>query len=72
MVIGCPEKGYSIGDDGVIENSVGDAKCGPIPTFVGNDIDSFGGRYSEACRKKAIQGIILSLSLKAKFLLTEG
>jgi hypothetical protein len=36
--IGCQEKGFSIGTDGVIENSKGDAMYGPIITFVGNNV----------------------------------
>lgn len=36
--IGCQEKGYSIGNNGVIKNSKGDALYGPLITFVGNDI----------------------------------
>lgn len=36
--IGCQEKGYSIGDNGVIEDSKGDALYGPLITFVGNNI----------------------------------
>ncbi|MCM4156959.1 GDSL-type esterase/lipase family protein [Gramella sp. AN32] len=36
--IGCQEKGFSIGDHGVIENSKGDAMYGPLITFVGNNI----------------------------------
>ncbi|CDF79572.1 GDSL-like lipase/acylhydrolase family protein [Formosa agariphila KMM 3901] len=36
--IGCQEKGFSVGDHGVIENSKGDALYGPLITFVGNDI----------------------------------
>ncbi|WP_406682854.1 GDSL-type esterase/lipase family protein [Seonamhaeicola sp. MEBiC1930] len=36
--IGCQEKGYSIGTDGVIKNSKGDALYGPLITFVGNNI----------------------------------
>lgn len=34
-VIGCRERGYSIGTDGVIENSRGDAMYGPLLTFLG-------------------------------------
>lgn len=36
--IGCQEKGFSIGNDGIIEYSKGDAKYGPLITFVGNDV----------------------------------
>lgn len=36
--IGCQEKGFSIGDNGVIENSKGDALYGPLITFVGNNV----------------------------------
>ncbi|MDO7173756.1 SGNH/GDSL hydrolase family protein [Mariniflexile sp. AS56] len=36
--IGCQEKGFSIGTDGVIEDSKGDALYGPLITFVGNDV----------------------------------
>ena len=36
--IGCQEKGFSIGTDGVIENSKGDALYGPLITFVGNNV----------------------------------
>ncbi|MHA7943866.1 SGNH/GDSL hydrolase family protein [Formosa sp. 3Alg 14/1] len=36
--IGCQEKGFSVGDHGVIENSKGDALYGPLITFVGNNI----------------------------------
>jgi len=36
--IGCQEKGFSIGSDGVIEKSKGDAKYGPLITFVGNNV----------------------------------
>lgn len=36
--IGCQEKGFSIGTDGVIENSKGDALYGPLLTFVGNNV----------------------------------
>ncbi|EOR92740.1 esterase [Arcticibacter svalbardensis MN12-7] len=36
--IGCQEKAFSIGTNGVIENSKGDALYGPLITFVGNDV----------------------------------
>ncbi|MFB9057341.1 hypothetical protein ACFFU9_11385 [Mariniflexile ostreae] len=36
--LGCQEKGFSIGTDGVIENSKGDALYGPLITFVGKNI----------------------------------
>ncbi len=36
--IGCQEKGFSVGDHGVIEHSKGDALYGPLITFVGNNI----------------------------------
>ncbi|MDW5290188.1 SGNH/GDSL hydrolase family protein [Formosa sp. PL04] len=36
--IGCQEKGFSVGDNGIIENSKGDALYGPLITFVGNNI----------------------------------
>ncbi|KAA5825193.1 hypothetical protein FPF71_08355 [Algibacter amylolyticus] len=36
--VGCQEKGFSIGTDGVIENSKGDALYGPLITFVGNNV----------------------------------
>ena len=38
--IGCQEKGFSIGTDGVIEDSKGDALYGPLITFVGNKIEN--------------------------------
>ncbi|MBP1841247.1 SGNH/GDSL hydrolase family protein [Formosa algae] len=38
IAIGCQEKGFSIGDNGIIENSKGDALYGPLITFVGNNI----------------------------------
>ncbi|WP_405607892.1 SGNH/GDSL hydrolase family protein [Polaribacter sp. Asnod1-A03] len=36
--IGCQEKGYSIGNNGIIEASKGDALYGPLVTFVGNNV----------------------------------
>lgn len=36
--IGCQEKGFSVGTEGVIEDSKGDALYGPLITFVGNDV----------------------------------
>jgi lysophospholipase L1-like esterase len=36
--IGCQEKGYSIGTDGVIEKSKGDALYGPLITFIDKDV----------------------------------
>jgi len=36
--IGCQEKGFSVGNEGVIETSKGDAMYGPLLTFVGNNI----------------------------------
>lgn len=38
--IGCQEKGYSIGNNGVIEKSKGDAMYGPLLTFIGNQISN--------------------------------
>ncbi|WP_430933835.1 SGNH/GDSL hydrolase family protein [Saccharicrinis sp. 156] len=37
-VIGCQEKGFSIGTNGVIENCKGDAMYGPLITFITKDI----------------------------------
>lgn len=36
--IGCQEKGFSVGTNGVIEDSKGDALYGPLITFVGNSV----------------------------------
>ncbi|MDN3666740.1 right-handed parallel beta-helix repeat-containing protein [Algibacter miyuki] len=36
--LGCQEKGFSVGNSGVIEDSKGDALYGPLITFVGNNV----------------------------------
>lgn len=38
--IACQEKGYSIGSNGVIKGSKGDAMYGPLFTIIGNDIQN--------------------------------
>lgn len=38
--IGCQEKGYSVGNDGVIKDCKGDALYGPLLTFMGKDISN--------------------------------
>ncbi|WP_052823336.1 SGNH/GDSL hydrolase family protein [Neotamlana sedimentorum] len=38
--IGCQEKGFSVGTNGVIKNSKGDALYGPLITFVGNNVQN--------------------------------